>query len=124
MRFKNILIMVSIFLNIGLGYFVYKEVTEPDPAGVGLSFREAVRTENYKLARTLLAEGRDAHISEDLLEQIHEITGAGTSFQTYELLRFENGEMVLLYLNPDDRYEIQDVVMVPEEMKGVFADEY
>ena len=44
----------------------------------------------------------------------------GTSFKTYELLGFDNGEMVLLNLTPDAKYEIQDVVIVPDELKSIF----
>lgn len=119
MRVKNILIAASIFLNIGLGLIVYKELSKPDAGEVGLMFKEAVRTENDQQARTLMAEGRKAEISDKLLQQIKVRMGAGTSFNTYELLKFENGEMVLLHLTPDDRYEIQDVMIVPEEMRGV-----
>ncbi|MEN8698520.1 hypothetical protein [Bacillus infantis] len=120
MRVKNILIIVSILLNTGLGFLVYKEMAKPDPVGVGLSFKEAVRTENYELATSLMTEGRKAKISDELLQQIKVRMGASTSFNTYELLKFENGEMVLLLLTPDDRYEIQDVVIVPKGMRGVF----
>ncbi|MGD6878435.1 hypothetical protein [Bacillus infantis] len=120
MRVKNILIAASIFLNIGSGLVVYKELSKPNAGEVGLMFKEAVRTENDQQARTLMAEGRKAEISDELLQQIKVRMGAGTSFNTYELLKFENGEMVLLHLTPDDRYEIQDVMIVPEEMRGVF----
>ncbi|PLR71127.1 MULTISPECIES: hypothetical protein [Bacillus] len=120
MRVKNILIAASIFLNIGLGLVVYKELSKPDAGEVGLIFKEAVRTENDQQARTLMAEGRKAKISDELLQQIKVRMSSGTSFNTYELLKFENGEMVLLHLTPDDRYEIQDVMIVPEEMRGVF----
>ncbi|WP_336990161.1 hypothetical protein [Bacillus infantis] len=120
MRVKNILIAASIFLNIGLGLVVYKELSKPDAGEVGLIFKEAVRTENDQQAITLMAEGRKAKISDELLQQMKVRMSSGTSFNTYELLKFENGEMVLLHLTPDDRYEIQDVMIVPEEMRGVF----
>ncbi|MDW2879502.1 MULTISPECIES: hypothetical protein [Bacillaceae] len=70
MRVKNILIAASIFLNIGLGLVVYKELSKPDAGEVGLIFKEAVRTENDQQARTLMAEGRKAKISDELLQQI------------------------------------------------------
>ncbi|MCA1041537.1 hypothetical protein LCM00_18630 [Bacillus infantis] len=95
-------------------------MSKPDAGEVGLMFKEAVRTENDQQARTLMAEGRKAEISDKLLQQIKVRMGASTSFNTYELLKFENDEMVLLHLTPDDRYEIQNVMIVPEEMRGVF----
>ncbi|MFD1738707.1 hypothetical protein ACFSCX_19510 [Bacillus salitolerans] len=36
------------------------------------------------------------------------------------LLEFNNGEMVLLNLTPNKKYEILDVVIVPDELKSIF----
>lgn len=47
----------------------------------------------------------------------------GTSYKTYQLLKFDNGEMVLLNLTPNKKFEIQNVVIVPEEQKSIFENE-
>jgi uncharacterized membrane protein YvbJ len=65
MKVKNIIITVSVLLNVVLGFLFYNETTKEGPVDVGLSFKEAVRNENYELAKTLMAEGRKEHISEE-----------------------------------------------------------
>jgi hypothetical protein len=120
MKIKNIIITVSLLFNIVLGFIFYNEYTREGPVDVGLSFKEAVRVENYGLAKTLIAEDRQEQISEETLIKINEVMSASTSFKTYELLEFDNGEMVLLNLTPDTKYEIQDIVIVPDELKSIF----
>jgi hypothetical protein len=120
MKIKNIIITVPLLFNIVLGFIFYNEYTREGPVDVGLSFKEAVRVEDYELAKTLIAEGRQEQISEETLIKINEVMSASTSFKTYELLEFDNGEMVLLNLTPDTKYEIQDVVIVPDELKSIF----
>ncbi|GGM39313.1 hypothetical protein GCM10011351_26830 [Paraliobacillus quinghaiensis] len=120
MKIKNIIIAVSVLLNVVLGFLFYNEATKEGPVDVGLSFKEAVRVENYEVAKRLIAEDRQEHISDETLNKVNEVMSAGTSYNTYELLEFDNGEMVLLKLTPDKKYEIQDVVMVPDELKSIF----
>ncbi|WLD92499.1 hypothetical protein [Alkalihalobacillus sp. AL-G] len=52
---------------------------------------------------TLIAEGRMEHISEETLKRVNQKMSAGTSFKTYQLLEFDNGEMVLLNLTPNEK---------------------
>ena len=120
MKTKNIIIASSVLLNVVLGFLFYNQTTKKYPIDIGLSFKEAVRVEDYELAKTLIAEGRKEDISEETLKIVNEFMSSGTSFKTYELLEFDNGEMVLLNLTPDTNYEIQNVVIVPDKLKSVF----
>ncbi|MFC0189487.1 hypothetical protein ACFFJY_14380 [Fictibacillus aquaticus] len=120
MNLKKTMLVVSVGLNFVLGFIVYQAANKDGPVDVGLSFKEAVRVENYALAQTLVAEGRKKNVSKETLKEINEIMSAGTSYKTYQLLEFNNDEMVLLHLTPDKKYEIQDVVIVPEELKSLF----
>jgi hypothetical protein len=120
MNIKNVLIILSVLLNVVLGFLFYNETTKEGPVDVGLSFKEAVRVEHYEVARKLMAEGREEHISSETLEKVNEIMSSGTSFKTYQLLEFDNGEKVLLNLTTNKEYEIQDVVIVPDELKSIF----
>lgn len=120
MKVKNIVIGFSVCVNLVLGFLLFNDKPEEGPIEKGLSFKEAVRVENYELAKSLIADGREAYISDETLEKVNEIMSEGTSFHTYELLEFDNGEMVLLHLTPNKKYEIQDVRVVPEELKSVF----
>ncbi|WP_223702639.1 hypothetical protein [Sutcliffiella deserti] len=120
MNSKNTILILSIFLNVVLGFLFYHETKKEGPVEVGLSFQQAIRTENYALAKTLMAEGRVEHISSETLKKVNEIMSAGTGYKTYELLEFDNGEMVLLDLTPNKEYEIQEVIIVPNELKSIF----
>ena len=122
MEIKNIVIVLSIVLNFILVTMIIlgKNDDNDNPTEVGILFKEAVRTENYTLAKTLIAQNRDEYVTEETLKKINEIMSSNTSFKTYELLEFDNGEMVLLNLTPNNEDKIQDVTMVPEEFKAVF----
>lgn len=122
MKIKNIVIVLSIVLNFILVtmIFIDKNDDNASPTDVGILFKEAVRTENYTLAKRIVAQDRDGHVTEETLKKINGIMSSNTSFKTYELLEFDNGEMVLLNLTPNNEYTIQDVIIVPEGFKGVF----
>lgn len=120
MKIKNIVIVLSIVLNLILGTMIFFDNDHDSPTEVGILFKEAVRTENYTHAKRLLAQDRDKYVTEETLKKINEIMSSKTSLQTYELLEFDNGEMVLLNLTPNNEYKIQDVTIVPEEFKSVF----
>lgn len=100
--------------------FIEKNDDNCGPTEVGILFKEAVRTEDYTLAKRIVAQDRDEYVTEETLKKINEIMSSKTSFKTYELLEFDNGEMVLLNLTPNNEYKIQDVTIVPEEFKAVF----
>jgi uncharacterized membrane protein YvbJ len=123
LKIRNMIIALSVLLNVVLGILFYSETIKKGPDDVGYSFQRAVQFENYVLAKRLITERRQEHISDETLKKVHEIMSAGTSFKTYQLLEFGNGEMVLLNLHnltPDGEYEIQDVVIVPDELKSIF----
>ncbi|MFC4323096.1 hypothetical protein [Litchfieldia salsa] len=122
MKIKNLVILSSILLNVILSFLLYNEATrvDPGPVDIGVAFKDAVRYEEYSLAKTLMAEARVEHISEEILKEVNEIMSASTSFRTYELLEFDNGEMVLLNLTPDNKYHIQDVMIIPDDQKRIF----
>ncbi|WP_430787442.1 hypothetical protein VBD025_16465 [Virgibacillus flavescens] len=120
MKVKNLVIALSVCLNIALCFLLFNEAGNEGPVDVGLAFKEAVRVDNYELAKTLFAEGRNQYITDETLKKVNEIMSGGTSFHTYELLEFDNGEMVLLTLTPNGKYDIQDITIVPDELKAVF----
>ncbi len=120
MKFKNVVIVLSLFLNIMLGLLLYMNSKKDGPVDVGFQFKEAVQVENYAKAKDLMAKERVEHISKETLKAVHEIMGSGTSLKTYQVLDFKNGEMVLLNLTPNDDYKIQDVIIVPKEFQSLF----
>ncbi|MGM0805998.1 MAG: hypothetical protein ACQET8_14725 [Bacillota bacterium] len=120
MNLKSIVIVLSVCLNLVLGIIIYNEGTKKEAVDVGLAFKQAVSVKNYDLVRTLLAEGRKKQMKDEDFKKINDLMSAGTTYKTYQLLEFDNGEMVLLHLTPTDKYEIQDVIIVPEGLKSIF----
>ena len=58
-----------------------------------------------------------------MFNEMKNLTSAGVGLTHYELLTFENGEMFLVMLTPEKvngEYKIEDVVIVPNEMKEIF----
>ncbi|MDF2607138.1 MAG: hypothetical protein K0S34_1333 [Bacillales bacterium] len=78
----------------------------------------------YSGFQSLLSEGKKEAISEDTFKKFREITTAGSNHRTYELLTFNNGEMLLIEFEPvieEGRdYKIVNVKIVPQEMKELF----
>jgi len=58
-----------------------------------------------------------------MFNEIKNLTTAGSSYANYVLVTFENGEMLLVRLSPEKvngEYKIEDVIIVPDEMKEMF----
>lgn len=123
MKIKNVLIILSISLNLALAIIIYNQVNQKEVTDIAFEFTNAVKSENYTKAEAFIAEEKEAEISTDLLKEINELAGSGTSYETYELLKFDNGNMVLLNLTPDKNLKIQGIKIIPEEMGFVFEQE-
>ncbi|WP_405460877.1 hypothetical protein [Paenibacillus sp. HJGM_3] len=86
----------------------------------------SIDQQDYKRFTQLFSEGRANSVQKTEFEGFKTLTPARTIFTNYELLRFDNGNMLLVRLTPpneDGEIEIEDVKIVPEEMKRLFADE-
>lgn len=85
----------------------------------------AIDNDNYASFSSLFAKERKGSISESEFKELQEITTAGSSYERYELVTFDNGEMLLVKLmitppNEESEFEIEDVIIVPEDMKALF----
>lgn len=90
-----------------------------------LLMKLAIEQQDYDSFNSLFSEGRRGSISEDEFMELREMTTAGADFKSYELVTFENGEMLLVRLTPPNKnkeIEIEDVVMVPSELKEFFSE--
>lgn len=101
-----------------------QKTVKPDtPANAGLLMSHAINNGDYERFNALFSEGRKNTISRDKFNEMKNLISAGTGFTHYELLTFKNGEMLLVMLTPEKvngKYKIEDVVIVPSEMKEIF----
>ncbi|MCA1030919.1 hypothetical protein LCL95_07800 [Bacillus timonensis] len=87
----------------------------------------AIDNNDYASFDSLFADGRKGSISEMEFKELKGITTAGAGYKSYELLTFENGEMLLVKLrltppHENNKIEIEDVIIVPDDMKELFND--
>ncbi|THE13577.1 hypothetical protein E1I69_06585 [Bacillus timonensis] len=85
----------------------------------------AIDNDNYRSFSSLFAEERKGSISESEFKELQELTTAGSSYERYELVTFDNGEMLLVKLritppNEESELKIEDVIIVPDDMKVLF----
>ncbi|MGM0523974.1 MAG: hypothetical protein ACQER2_08030 [Bacillota bacterium] len=83
-----------------------------------------IDSQNYDYFQSLFAEGREDIISEETFEGFGEVSTSGANFKNYELLTFDNGEMLLIEFKPqfdnEEELKIVNVIRVPDDMKELF----
>lgn len=68
-------------------------------------------------------QGRETLISKEQFHEVKNLMTAQASYETYELLKFDNGEMILIEfasIPENDEFKIQGIKIVPDEMKKFF----
>ena len=102
------------------------------PINTSILLTQYLESENYALFNSIVSELSQENISEADFKQLIQLKKSGqsstpsTSFQLYTTLTFDNGNMILVNFVPaidapiDGKYLIQDVTLVPDEMKSLF----
>lgn len=120
---KSIIVLVFAVLLI---YFFTAgpKILEPDtPTNAAYLLKHAIDNRDYSYFNSLFTEGRKNTISEENFLKLSKITTSGSSYAHYELITFENGEMLLVLLTPekvDGKYQVQDIKVVPKEIRWFF----
>ncbi|MCA1032882.1 hypothetical protein LCL95_17875 [Bacillus timonensis] len=104
-----------------------KTVAPDNPENTAWLMKLAIDNNDYASFDSLFADGRKGSISEMEFKELKDITTAGAGYRSYELLTFENGEMLLVKLrltppHENNKIEIEDVIIVPDDMKELFND--
>lgn len=104
-----------------------EKAMEPDTAlNAAWLMKLNIDNQNYDSFKSLFFEGAKDNVSRETFKQFGELTTSGTNFKSYELLTFDNGEMLLVEFAPksegDKHYKIVNVKEVPEGMKVLFED--
>lgn len=83
-----------------------------------------IDNQNYSAFQSLFYEGSKDTVSKENFQQFGDLSTAGANYKNFELLTFDNGEMLLVEFKPkldsEDEYKIVNVQVVPEEMKALF----
>ncbi|MEH7239494.1 hypothetical protein [Bacillus sp. JJ1562] len=119
------LLLLFIFLvGITLGCS-NKSVKSNSPENTTWLMKLAIDNDDYVSFNSLFSDGRKGSISESDFKELKNISTARAGYIRYELVNFENGEMLLVRLAPPDgnnEIEIEDVIIVPDGMKELFND--
>ncbi|AST91302.1 hypothetical protein BC6307_08435 [Sutcliffiella cohnii] len=124
MKYIKLLVLICVFFVVMVGCSSNK--VQPDSTeNVAWLMKLAIENDDYEAFDSLFSEGRKGSVSRTDFSEFTNLTTAGANYKKYELVTFENGEMLLVRLTPeneDNKYEIEDVIVVPEEMKVLFKD--
>lgn len=100
-----------------------KPVTPDTPDQAAILLKHALSSESAEALNQILVQGEAKAITGDALKGMKARMTSGAELQTFEVMKFENGEMMLLLLSKDletGEYRVGDIKMVPEEMKALF----
>lgn len=117
-----IFLFIIVIIIVVFGRFS-KEVKPDTPHNVSWLMKLALDEKNYTLFNSYFIEGRRGKISQEEFEKISDISTAAWGEESYQLIKFSNGEMLMIYLSPskiNGKLYIQDIKMVPDDLKDFF----
>ncbi len=97
--------------------------TNQTPLNASMAMKTSIENLNYEEFRGVYAKGEESWISEDLFIEVKSLLTSKSSHETYELLKFENGEMILVEfatIPQDGEYKVQGIKIVPDDIKDFF----
>ena len=101
-----------------------KEIIPNTPLNTAILMKSSIDNGDYNSFQSLFTEGKKNSVSEDKFKNLKALSTQGSGYACYELVSFDNGKMLLIYLTPQKdnkgEYHIQDVKVVPDELKKYF----
>lgn len=116
------LIFLIFLIFVVFGTFT-KEVKPDTLHNVNWLMKLSLDDNDYTEFNNLFIEGRRGKISLEEFEKMSDISTAGWEDRSYQLIKFSNGEMLLVYVSPsklNGKYYIQDIKIVPDDLKDFF----
>ena len=93
------------------------------PMHASMSMKANMEHLNYEDFTDAYAKGEEGWISKEQFYEVKELLTSGVGHETYELLKFDNGEMILVEfstLPENGEFKVQGIKIVPDEMKEFF----
>ncbi|NMA49783.1 MAG: hypothetical protein GX947_08485 [Tissierellia bacterium] len=120
MKKKNIILIIFL---ICILLITACQKTNNTPLLASMSMKANMEHLNYEEFRDAYAQGEESWISEEQFVEVKSLLTSGSSHKTYELFKFDNGEMILVEFatTPQNgEYKVQGIEVVPDEMKELF----
>lgn len=123
-RHKLIALLTVLYLVVMIaGCTRESQVKSDTPVNAAWMVKRAIDSNNYERFNSLFLESRKEYTSKQDFESMRRLITAGAEYTSYQLIRFSNGEMLLVKLTQEKingEYRIEDIVVVPDDMKKIF----
>ena len=127
MKKTRLLFSLLIISNLFLISCTKDKTLESDsPVSTSILVKNYIDSGNYEAFKGLFTEGLENSISKEDFIKLKDISTAGSSHSLYDIITFENGEMLLIKLSSveiDGKYKVEEVLQIPEEFKSLFNQE-
>ena len=115
--------IIAIILLICILLFAACQKTNNTPLLSSMSMKASMEHLNYKEFKDAYAQGEESWISEEQFTEVKSLLTSNSSHKTYELVKFDNGEMILVEFatTPQNgEYKVQGIKIIPDDMKDFF----
>ena len=115
--------IIAIILLICILLFAACQKTNNTPLLSSMSMKASMEHLNYEEFRNEYAQGEESWISEEQFLEVKSLLTSNSSHKTYELVKFDNGEMILVEFatTPQNgEYKVQGIKIIPDDMKDFF----
>ena len=102
-----------------------KAIKPDSPVNTSIIIKNYINSGNYEAFTDLFSDELKNSVSKEEFEKLKNISTSGSDHSTYDIITFENGEMLLIKLSAvsvDGEYKVEKVIQVPEELKTLFND--
>lgn len=115
--------VISIIIIICILLITACQKTNNTPLLSSMSMKASMEHLDYKEFKNEYAQGEESWISEEQFVEVKSLLTSNSSHETYELVKFDNGEMILVEFatTPQNgEYKVQGIKVVPDEIKSFF----
>ena len=115
--------IISIIFLITIFSTTACQKTNNTPLYASASMKVDMEHLNYEEFADAYAKGEESWISKEQFNEVKGLMTSQASHETYELLKFDNGEMILVEfatMPEKGEFKIQGIKIVPDEMKEFF----
>ena len=103
-----------------------KALEADSPANTSILVKNYIDAGNYEAFNDLFSDDLKNSVAKEEFKKLKDISTAGSSHSLYDIITFENGEMLLIklyHIEATDEYKVENVMKVPEEFKALFKQE-
>lgn len=115
--------IISIIFLITILSITACQKTNHTPMLASMSMKVNMEHQDYDDFTNTYAKGEESWISKEQFYEVKGLLTSGVGHETYELLKFDNGEMILVEFSAvpgNGEFKVQGIKIVPDEMKEFF----